>query len=33
MEKYFDKIKKEPLIVERWEKIEKLKENGIKPFW
>lgn len=32
MEKYFDKIKKEPLIVERWEKIEKLKENGIKPF-
>lgn len=32
MEKYFDKIKKEPLLVERWEKIEKLKEAGIKPF-
>lgn len=32
MEKYFDKIKKEPLIVERWEKIEKLKEAGVMPF-
>ena len=32
MEKYFDRLEKEPLIAERWKKIEELESYGIKPF-
>ncbi|MBS9775515.1 MAG: lysine--tRNA ligase [Fusobacterium sp.] len=32
MEKYFDRVKKEPLIEERWKKIEEIEKSGIKPF-
>lgn len=32
MEKYFDRAAKESLIMEKWKKIEELKEMGIKPF-
>ena len=32
MEKYFDRLEKEPLIAERWKKIEELESNGIKAF-
>lgn len=32
MEKYFDKVKKEPLIEERWKKIEEIEKSGVKPF-
>ena len=30
MEKYFDRLEKEPLIAERWKKIEELESYGIK---
>ena len=32
MEKYFDRLEKEPLIAERWKKIEELESNGVKAF-
>lgn len=32
MEKYFDRVKKEPLIEERWKKIEEIEKSGVKPF-
>ena len=32
MEKYFDRLEKEPLIAERWKKIEELESYGIKAF-
>lgn len=32
MEKYFDRLEKEFLIVERWKKIEELESYGIKLF-
>ena len=32
MEKYFDRLEREPLIAERWKKIEELESYGIKPF-
>ena len=32
MERYFDRLEKEPLIAERWKKIEELESNGIKAF-
>lgn len=32
MEKYFDRLEREPLIAERWKKIEELEKSGIKPF-
>lgn len=32
MEKYFDRLEREPLIAERWKKIEELERLGIKPF-
>ena len=32
MEKYFDRLEKEPLIAERWKKIEELESYGVKPF-
>lgn len=32
MERYFDRLEREPLIAERWKKIEELQNLGIKPF-
>jgi len=32
MEKYFDRLEKEPLIAERWKKIEELESYGVKAF-
>ena len=32
MEKYFDRLEREPLIAERWKKIEELESLGIKAF-
>lgn len=32
MERYFDRLEREPLIAERWKKIEELEKSGIKPF-
>ncbi|WP_022819492.1 lysine--tRNA ligase [Fusobacterium russii] len=32
MERYFDRLEKEPLIAERWKKIEELEKSGIKAF-
>ena len=32
MERYFDRLEKEPLIAERWKKIEELESNGVKAF-
>lgn len=32
MEKYFDRIADDSLVMEKWKKVEELKEMGIKPF-
>lgn len=32
MERYFDRLEREPLIAERWKKIEELEKSGVKPF-
>lgn len=32
MEKYFDRLEREPLIAERWKKINELEKAGVKPF-
>lgn len=32
MERYFDRLEREPLIAERWKKIEELEKSGIKAF-
>ena len=32
MDRYFDRLEKEPLIAERWKKIEELESNGVKAF-
>ncbi|MGL4307533.1 lysine--tRNA ligase [Cetobacterium sp. SF1] len=32
MEKYFDRVGKEPLVMEQWSQINELKEMGIDPF-
>lgn len=32
MERYFDRLEREPLIAERWKKIEELERLGVKPF-
>ena len=32
MERYFDRLEKEPLIAERWKKIEELESYGVKAF-
>ncbi|MCI5725666.1 MULTISPECIES: lysine--tRNA ligase [Fusobacterium] len=32
MERYFDRLEREPLIAERWKKIEELEKLGVKPF-
>ncbi|MGX6591553.1 lysine--tRNA ligase [Cetobacterium ceti] len=32
MEKYFDRVGKEPLVMEQWTKVNELKEMGVYPF-
>lgn len=32
MERYFDRVAKESLVMEKWKKVEELKELGVKPF-
>ena len=32
MERYFDRIANDNLVMEKWKKVEELKEMGIKPF-
>ncbi len=32
MERYFDRIANDALVMEKWKRVEELKEMGIKPF-